>query len=101
MVQKCPYSTRWEKNIVVILYIYGSKSISYYFIINNTLNPSKAKYKTLQLDQYSHRKNTKISMEQQYASYTRRQINIVVILNIYGDKNILILFFVHQDTKYE
>ena len=46
-------------------------------------------------------KNIKGSMGQQYPYSTIREKTIVIILNIYGDRAILLLFCVHHDTTSE
>ena len=43
MVQRYPYSTRWENNIVANIHIYGAGAIFYSFMITKTLNLNKEK----------------------------------------------------------
>ena len=47
-----PYHKRWQENIVVVLHIYGDKSISYYFLMSKTLKMSPKNCKLVYLDQY-------------------------------------------------
>ena len=46
-------------------------------------------------------KDIKGSVEQQYLYYTRQDKNILVVLHIYEDSAIILLFFDHQDTESE
>ena len=43
MEQLFSHSTKWEKDTVAIIHIYGARSIFYYFIMTKTLKMSKLK----------------------------------------------------------
>ena len=45
MGQLYPYSTKWEKNVVVVLHIYGARPLFYSFLITKILNLNNEKKK--------------------------------------------------------
>ena len=65
-----------------------------------TLNMRTNKWKSTYPNQYVTRKNANISMGKWYP-YSMIWVEIiVVIIHVYGAKTILLLFCVHQGTKY-
>ena len=76
------------------------KPCSNFFVITKTLNLSHEKWKLVYLEKYEHRKNqtlygTMISILHEMGE------NIVVILHIYGNKIISLLFCNHQYNESE
>ena len=53
MVQQYPYSTRWEKIVVVILHVYELQPSFYYFVFTKPLNLSNVQYLLAYISQYS------------------------------------------------
>ena len=66
MGQPYPYSTIWKKNIMLILHIYWTRTIFYYFVITQTLKLINVAYILAYLGQYSPRKIIKGSTRQLY-----------------------------------
>ena len=100
-VQQYPYPTRWEKNILAIIYSYGARAIFPLFY-----NNQDTEYETYEIEvsvagPIFTPKNIKGSMVQQYPFPTRWEKNIVVVLHIFGARAISLLFCDHQDTESE
>ena len=70
-----------------------------YFMFTKTSTLGDVKYNIIYIDQYSPRKSSKVSMVQQYLPPLIRKKYIMVILHIYWDYAIFLLFCYHQDNK--
>ena len=88
----CTYSTIWEKNVVVILHIYGARAIFLLFYDHQDTESASTNINT--------EKNIKGYMGEQYPYPTRWVKNIVVFINVYGARYIFLLFCDHQDTEF-
>ena len=95
-----PYSTRWEENILVIIFMEIDPFV-YYFVINKIQNISNDKYKECILLNINPETNIKGYMWPVYTLYTRWNKLILLNIHIYGYKAILLLFFDDKYIKYE
>ena len=95
------YSTKWEKSIVIILHIYGDRSI---FLLFNDYQDTLSTEWNIN-DNFStniHQlKYTKGYMGQWYSHSTKWDKYTVVIIHIYGARAIILLFNDDQDTEKE
>ena len=66
MGEQYPYYKRRDKNIVVVLHIYGTSAIFLLFC-----DHQDTEYESLEMDQNYQGKNIKVSMEQLYIYSTR------------------------------
>ena len=100
MEQRYTHSTRWEKNIVVFLYVYCALAIFLLFW-NYQDTESESQEMVMVRAGTILTQIKKGAIGQLYSYYTRWVSTIVVILHIYGPRAIFILFCNYQDTEFE
>ena len=101
MGQQYPHFTRWEKNIVEILHIYGARAILLLFYNNQDTEYKSHEIEIIVSWPISNQTHTKGSMVQQYTYSTVWEQNIVGIMFIYGARAIFLLFCYHKDIESE
>ena len=89
MGQRYQYSTNWVKNGLEILHIFEALAIFYYAGITKTLNQS------------NNLENIEVSLWQLYPHLTKKEKNIMAIVDINGAGAIFLLFYANQDTGSE
>ena len=93
-----PYPKRWQENIMVVLHIYGDKSISYYFLMSKTLKTSHKNWKLVYLDQYKPFLNIQCSLGQRYL-YSTMWEEMCCIYSYLWSKSHFLPYFDNQDTE--
>ena len=83
---------------MVVILIYGARSIFYYFVITKTLNLSSMKWKLVWMDQYYHIKKHISLYRTTIFIHNNMGEKLVVIFHIYGARFIFQLFCDHQDS---
>ena len=85
----------------VVLHIYWSRAIFFFFVAINTLNLSNDKWKLAYINLYSPKNIFQRLFETSIYIIFNMGGDIVANIHFYGDRAIFLLFCGHQDTKSE
>ena len=88
----------WKKGIVIIIHIYGARTIFIIFVIDNTPYLPSVKYKWSFLWYSSRIKVYQSLYETVICILYKREKNILVIIHNYGSRSTFLIFHIDQET---
>ena len=101
MGQQYPYPTKWEKNIVVIIHIYGAIAIFLLFCVHKDTGSESCEIEiSVTGPIFAQKKIVKALWDSDIYTLKMGENN-VIFLRINGTITIFLLFCDHQDTEYE